>query len=148
MKIHYICKANVFRSRIAEAYTNAKQLPDILCSSSGFDAGNNDAGDVCWEFELLAEIHTLVPFMSRTWQKTQLMFLQDADIVIYLDDNVYTAVKGMYPTIDEKQHEIWDITDLPDLTSDDETEILYHIQKSKEDFVAITKKVDMLLAGL
>lgn len=138
----------MFRSRIAEAYTNAKQLPNISCSSSGVAAGENNVGDVCWEFELLAEVYGLVPYMSKTWQRTKSEMLDQSDVIICMDDSIYVQVASLYPSIKDKQHEVWNIVDLPDLDSDDESKILYHIQRSKEDYVEIRSKVDDLLSRL
>lgn len=42
--IHFVCRGNNFRSRLAEAYLNSKKLPGIKVISSGIEAEKMIAG--------------------------------------------------------------------------------------------------------
>jgi protein-tyrosine-phosphatase len=112
MKIHFICRGNVYRSRMAEAYGKSLIGSDsgIEISSSGIHAdlclnGRVDQAAV----EALKE-DNIEDLLSPTWHQTTQEVLDNADLIIFMTKSVYSDAEEYYD-IDNSKILIWNIPD-------------------------------------
>jgi len=151
MIIHFICKGNVYRSRLAEAYLNSRQLPNLKSFSSGIIAATNGNGIISWYAQRIIEKENLVLFESPGWQQTTKEILAQADFTVFMLEEFYDHCRqklGFTP----KNYEIWDIKDIGEflLSSTGMLPIneMENIQASEETFKLIKEKIDDLISRL
>ncbi len=149
MTIHFVCTGNVYRSRLAEAYLNSKQLSKIHVSSSGIlakiDYPTN--GPIFWGAMRLLQKYNLIPFMSPMPQQTTLALLQGADRIIFMRGNHHQFSRDELGWIGEN-FEIWDIPDLDDLPGFEDLSAVNVIDQTEKTFTDIQEKVDVLVKKL
>ncbi len=104
LNLHFVCRGNTFRSRIAEAIVNAKQLQNITASSSGIDADQSIKLAPWAEFVLRQ--HDL-PLNPHPTTQTTAKILKAADKVIALSKDVHKD----WPTW-PRSTVTWDIKDI------------------------------------
>lgn len=147
MRIHFVCTGNTYRSRLAEAYLNAKRLSDIHTSSSGIEAAENICGPVCWEAQRILEAEGLVPYMSPMWQQMHKDILDKQNLIIFMEHHHYKyASKQCGFTGDN--YTVWDIPDLDELETLELGETIEKVQASEKTFAQIKEKVDELIETL
>lgn len=150
MHIHFICRGNAYRSRLAEAYLKSKNIRGLRVSSSGVAANENKNGPIAWYAARLARKHDLTNHVTHTWIQTTPQHIRDADMVIFMDQKHYTHAKTKLGTIGH--YEIWNIPDLGDLGFTGETSTLEQdlerMKATEKTFEKIRKKVDALVAKL
>lgn len=111
-RIHFVCRGNTFRSRLAEAYLKSLKIPGHIITSSGIDADESKelvssyARDIAREYGLTA-------FMSKTKRQTTASLLKNQDIVIFLSRNVARETMNTIG-YDARKATIWPIDDLKD----------------------------------
>lgn len=112
MHIHFVCRANIWRSRIAEAYAwhLLKELPAITVDSSGIEAGFNVTGGLPAHTESLLERYELLAHASETTQQTTQELIDAADSVVFANKDVYQDAKLMF-RISDQATSVWDIPD-------------------------------------
>ncbi len=111
MKIHFVCTANTFRSRLAEAYLNSKKIPGISASSSGIEATKNENGPISWYAQRIIEQNKLVPFEKLTWTQSTKELLESQDIVIFMQKWHFDQAVAKFKFMG-KNCKIWDIEDV------------------------------------
>ena len=144
MQVQFVCRGNLYRGRLAEAYLRSKQIPGLVVTSSGTEANEHmhTVGPISWEALRLIKNAKLVPFMKLLPEKTTEQALARAEAVIFLDRENYEAVRTRFPHLKLNYH-IWDIPDieLPNYRpsiSDDTT----CMEISERTFAQIKQKVD------
>ena len=150
MIIHFVCRGNAYRSRLAEAYLNSKRIPNLHAISSGVEEeihrfGN---GPVTWLAQRIIQYNSLIPFMSFMSKQTNRELLEKSDIVVFF-------AKGYFDYCKEKlkfnfsKYEIWTIPDVDDygLTGKNQTreDDLKKLDISEKTFNEIKKRIDDLL---
>ncbi len=148
MIVHFICRGNSYRSRLAEAYLNSKQLPNFKAISSGITASKNENGPVSWYAQRIIEKEKLVPFESNCWQQTSTKLLKDADFTMFMEQEYCDFCKENLG-FKQKNYEIWDVKDLdkfllPSTGKIPSTE-MEKMQASDATFEIIKGKVDDLI---
>ena len=140
MLIHFVCLGNVYRSRLAETYLNAKQLTDVTVVSSGINAIDNNNRPISWLTQRLYEVYKLVPFQKSLWTQTTKELLDSADLTIFFakEYQQYCVDNFGYKS---NNFEIWEIEDL-DVNMKEHME---KIKKTEETFELIKQKVDDLV---
>lgn len=151
IKIHIVCTANVFRSRLAEMYLNSKKIPHIRAYSSGTKAERNGDGPISWYAARLAMKHRLVPYLSPQWTLTTEKLLRKAYLNIFMQPYHLEHVRLSFPNLKLNQ-EVWHIPDFVDLgisshpyTWDEEVD---RMKKTEEIYDNISEKVDDLINRL
>jgi protein-tyrosine-phosphatase len=144
MHIHFVCRGNVYRSRLAEAYLRSKQLPSVAVSSSGIEVAH-DNSPISWVSFRILQRNKLIPFMSPKPIQTTLERLYRADLVIFMEEAHVTYVREHFGYTSQV-FQVWNISDIIlgdlDATCDQDTAI---IRASEVTYRKITDKVDELI---
>jgi len=140
MIIHFICLGNIYRSRLAEAYLNSKQLKNIKVISSGIKASDNGHRPISWLTQKIFEAHKLVTFESLSWTQTTKKLLDSADINIFFNQKYYQhCVDNL--NYHSRNYEIWPVSDLRKNIKS----VIKKIAVSEATFKLISQKVDDLI---
>ena len=110
--VHFVCRGNVYRSRLAEAY--AASLLDkktIVVSSSGIEANLALNGDVDPETVRLLEDENLSHHLTPTWHHTTQDDIDKNDIIVFMSKSLYRQANDQLK-IPAKKVRIWDIPDI------------------------------------
>lgn len=150
MIIHFICRGNVYRSRLAEAYLNSKELPAFKSFSSGIAATNGN-GIIAWYAQRIIEKEKLVSYESPAWQQTTEEILKRADFTIFMQQEYYDYCRKNLD-FTNNNYEFWNVKDLNEtllsatgMLPINETE---QILATEETFGIIKEKVDNLINRL
>lgn len=139
MIIHFVCLGNIYRSRLAEAYLNSKNLPNVKVISSGIDAAGNNNRPISWLTQRLFEVYKLVPFQKPMWTQTTKELLDSADLTIFFNQKYYQFCVDNF-SFNSKNYKIWEIADLDGNIK----EHVKKIAKTEKSFAIIRQKVDEL----
>ena len=144
MIVHFICRGNTYRSRLAETYLNSKEFPDIKATSSGIEADNNISGSISWYAQRIIWNERLIKYEKMVWDKTTKELLDGADLIIFLKDDIYNFCVSHLGFKGETKFEVWDI---PDLVEEGQNEA-QKMKTTEETFLKIKEKVDELILKL
>jgi protein-tyrosine-phosphatase len=141
LRIHFVCRGNSFRSRLAEAYLNSKKISSIKATSSGICADENLDGPITWYGLRIIKNENLIRLMSNYWKKTAKKIIAENDLIIFMTKRHYNFCKNF---LNGKKFEIWDIDDIENV--DNLTHADNKIIKSSENiYKKIKKEVDNLV---
>ncbi len=146
MTIHFVCEGNTFRSRLAEAYLNSKQIPNLKVISSGTIADINQCGPITWYAQRIIQQNHLVPFEKPTWQKTTESLLGEGDLTIFMHQNIYDYCVEQFG-FNSKNFQVWDIQDT-NVHFKTVKEELRKIEITDKIFEEIKQKVDELIQSI
>lgn len=148
MIIHFICRGNTYRSRLAEAYLNSKRLSSLKSISSGIIASANESGPISWYGQRILQNEKLVPFESPGWQQTTKGLLKQGDFTIFMQQEHYDYCRKKLD-FNPKNYEIWNIKDLNEFlffsTRIRPATEMEKIKASEETFGIIKGKIDGLI---
>ena len=151
MLIHFVCKGNTYRSRLASTYLNSKQIPGIRAVSSGIKANQNISGIVTWEAQRIIQNNKLVDFESHIWKETSKELLDEADLVVFMQQIHYEFCKNKLG-FTKNNFKIFDVKDFQDYGFGDDYVSLENdierIKISEKTFEEIKEKVDNLVKEL
>lgn len=145
MIIHFVCKGNTYRSRLAEAYLNSKELKNVKSISSGIEADKNISGTISWYAQRIIQKNKLVKYESKSWQRTTKALLEKADLNIFMEKSIYDFCKNKLG-FDASDYEIWDIYDVNHFVSGKIEE--ENIKVTEETFGKIKKMADKLASRI
>lgn len=153
MIIHFVCRGNAYRSRLAEAYLNSKKISHIRAISSGIEEGIHRKinGPITWLAERILQNNSLVPFMSLDSKQTSKLLLDKSNLVIFFNEKYAEFCKESY-SFKNSSYEVWNILDVDDfgLTSDKQSreDEAKKIDISEKTFKEIKKRIDGLIKRL
>jgi isopentenyl-diphosphate delta-isomerase len=115
VKVHFVCRGNLYRSRMAAHYLETLQIDGIEVSSSGVDAAlHADLGNKIMA-DRPVELAHWIGF--QTWAKnlhplqTTQELLDDADLIVFMNDDVAHDAQLRYQ-LNLATCEVWDVADL------------------------------------
>src|SRR5579884_1222753 len=114
MHIHFVCRGNAYRSRLAEAYLRSQQLPGVIVSSSGIEAASHAHtvnGPIAWVAQRIIQRNGLVPFMSFLPIQTTPELLNSADLVIFMEEAHEIYAREQFGYTGER-FQVWHIPDI------------------------------------
>jgi len=140
-KIHFVCTGNIYRSRLAEAYLNSKNIPNIQVSSSGIEAGESSDESITTYAAEILQANKLTSFMSPSWQKTTKEHLENADLVIFMTQYHYDYCVQQFSFV-FKYFQIWNVVDMtPEIQA---RGLDFTMETATNTFNLIKSKVDQL----
>lgn len=101
----------MYRSRLAHGYLQ-KLLPDAHVSSSGVDAYDNLSGHISWYAQCLADCHDFASLLSLTWILTTQELLNEADIIVALDESIARDLVSRFTLPQNATFETWKVPDV------------------------------------
>lgn len=112
MHIHFVCRGNIYRSRLAEAYAASltQNNKEILVSSSGVQAKLALNGDINPYTQKLLQAEGNDTFMKPSWTQTTQKHIDSADAVVFMSDTVCRDAKKFLDIPKEKAI-VWQIPD-------------------------------------
>lgn len=108
LKIHFVCRANIYRSRLAEAYFKKLTGDKYIVSSSGIERWRNPLRFKDKWATMLAKKHNLV--LSEKSRQSSSHLFAEQDLLIFARQDVYDGACHKYH-FDKKKAIIWDIRD-------------------------------------
>lgn len=112
MTVHFICKGNVFRSLMAEAYLKSLHLPGVTALSSGAIADlsrERNIDNLASTNELLRR-HGLGEFTQATASQLTQARVSDDQVVVCMNAIADEAATGIVDLPADRR--IWDVTDI------------------------------------
>lgn len=111
--IHFICRGNVYRSRLAEAYASSllENKVAVKVSSSGIEAEKALNGDVDPDTVRLLSEEQLQHFLTPKWRQTSQNDIDNNDLVIFMSQTLYNQAKEKF-NIPKDKVRIWEIRDI------------------------------------
>jgi len=121
MNIHFVCRGNTYRSRLAEAYFNSLALPNWSAISSGIEATRDLNGPITpYAAKVIAD-HGLTLYGKSGWTQSTKEDLEASDIVVFLNEDVYRdCCHVINPEL--KKFYVWGIEDV-EVIPDDRSEM-------------------------
>jgi protein-tyrosine-phosphatase/8-oxo-dGTP pyrophosphatase MutT (NUDIX family) len=141
-KIHFVCRGNVWRSRLAEAYAKSLQHDNWDVTSSGIDADlfpNRQLGP--WA-KIAERQHSLTSWFSDRSIQTTSELLQAQDIIVFMRGDVYADAQQRYEFNPAKSL-TWDIKDRGDWAKN-----LSISQKRQRTFKHVKGNVERLISDV
>ncbi|MGI9027670.1 MAG: hypothetical protein ACR2FM_02400 [Candidatus Saccharimonadales bacterium] len=111
--IHFICRGNVYRSRLAEAYAMslAKDKGLKLISSSGIEATRALNGDVDPDTVKLLEAEGLEKYLTPKWKQTTQEDIDNHEVIVFMSRTLYEQANKSF-NIPQQKVRVWDIKDI------------------------------------
>lgn len=111
--MHFVCRGNTFRSRLAAAYFYLLVGDDFHITSSGIDAGNSVSRIQTAESytKATARHYGLHHGITKHKTATTLRQLQDADVIVFMEKGIYDDARKEYD-FDERKALVWNVADV------------------------------------
>ncbi len=111
--IHFVCRGNVYRSRLAEAYAKSilEDKVSARISSSGIEAEKALNGEVDSETVRLLKKESIENYLTPSWHQTTQEDINDNDRIIFMSQTLYSQAKKSFDLPQDKI-ETWDIPDV------------------------------------
>jgi protein-tyrosine-phosphatase len=141
MRIHFVCTGNIYRSRLAEAYCNSREVPGIQVFSSGIRAGlEEDVPISPYAAEVLTKCG-LQRYAAAHWQRTSAELVRESDLLVFMESEHHRFCEKWIETM-RQRIEVWGIEDVGPI---DAAEIP---NKVEHTFGVIRQRIDTLLTVL
>lgn len=110
--IHFICRGNVYRSRLAEALARSilEEKNRAKISSSGIEAKKALNGDVSAETVRLLSEENLRHYLYPVWRQTTQEVIEDNELIVFMSQTLYAQAKEMFK-IPKDKVQVWNIPD-------------------------------------
>lgn len=110
IKIHFVCRGNVYRSRIAEIYVKSLGLTDVDVSSSGIEASWYAKDFIAPWTKYAAQQNQLDISLSPISHQTNEQTLANSDIIVFVNTDVYKDALKKY-NFNTAKSLVWKIAD-------------------------------------
>ncbi len=139
MIIHFICRGNAFRSRMAGAYLNSLELDGLKAISSGTVAKqhseSNKANFLITQSVL--EEHGLKKFTKAHWDQLNKKRLLEGDLTVFLNKNVEKECQKLFGLPDN--YIVWDIPDFDEISPIPTTKAEIHVFTERTYSLIVSK---------
>jgi protein-tyrosine-phosphatase len=112
MVIHFVCRGNTHRSRLAEAYAGSStaKIADVAVVSSGIEADRDLNGPLVPFVKRTLENEGLLQFTGAHWTQTTQRMIDASDVLIFMSDDVFDDAKERFHLPVERSR-TWQIPD-------------------------------------
>lgn len=114
--VHFVCRGNTFRSRLAAAYLSSLLDERFSISSSGIAASTSQSGIEKVEpyTKAIAQKYGLTYDIDKRKTQTTTQLLGDADVIVFLNKDVYNDAINKY-AFDPRKVLVWNVPDISDV---------------------------------
>jgi protein-tyrosine-phosphatase len=141
MRIHFVCTGNIYRSRLAEAYCNSRDVPGIQVFSSGIRAGlEEDVPISPYAADVLTR-YGLYRYAAARWQRTSAELVRASDVLVFMESEHHRFCEKWIEAM-RQRIEVWEIEDVGPI---DAVEIPNKVERT---FGMIRQRIDTLLTVL
>lgn len=136
-QIHFVCRGNTYRSRLAAAYFASLVEGDarFAISSSGIGAHHASTKTSEKYTKATAKAHKLIHGVAAPKTQTTNLLLQNADVIVFMNKDVYDEALRTYE-FDSRKAQVWHV---PDVTPEYKQAMLAkHSEQALVDGVAGT----------
>jgi protein-tyrosine-phosphatase len=147
MTIHFICRGNVFRSRMAEAYARSLLGNTAVVNSSGVEASIYPEVYISPFASIPLKEKNLLQFASQQCTLTSQAVLDAANVIVFVDPSIERDVKKKFTIPAKAKTYTWQVADIDvrhPIASDD----VEKIEVGRETLNEIMGLVDSLLTNL
>lgn len=144
MTIHFICRGNVFRSRMAEAYLNSLRVPSLQAISSGALAEKYAQVNIVIEKDTIDFLkhRGLGKFSKPRWEQLTQEHLRAGNVTVCMSRLVYKESRGIAEL--PANTIVWDVKDVGEVEPVPMNKLA--LARSYENtFHEIKKQVDSLV---
>ncbi len=122
--IHFICRGNVYRSRLAEAYalSLAQDKGLKLISSSGIEASKALNGDVDPVAVKALKTDSIENYLAPKWKQTTQEDIDNHDVVVLMSQSLYEQAKKSL-NIPRGKVRVWSVPDIDGIYSQIKQEV-------------------------
>jgi protein-tyrosine-phosphatase/8-oxo-dGTP pyrophosphatase MutT (NUDIX family) len=113
IKIHFVCRGNVYRSRLAEAYAKSEFGVGYEITSSGIYAIKYPHIYVSPWTKILSHEYGLTQYLSEHTTQTNNHILENQDILIFMSEDVYKDAVSKY-IFNNSKSVVWKVKDRED----------------------------------
>ncbi|HMT39934.1 MAG TPA: NUDIX domain-containing protein [Candidatus Saccharibacteria bacterium] len=138
--IHFVCRGNVFRSRIAREYL-AKHSEGIKIISSGIMADHKLFGSISHHAKALMKQHGLEDHQKK-WVQTTQRNIDSSTLVIFMSQTILADAKKMIDLTNTK-YLVWNIKDISPNSKENNTEKAEQIYQSITEEIKKLQKLDI-----
>jgi 8-oxo-dGTP pyrophosphatase MutT (NUDIX family)/protein-tyrosine-phosphatase len=110
-RIHFVCRGNTFRSRLAEGYAKSLKLDGYRFTSSGIESERKDSVILSPYARDIARREHFTAFMAKQKHQTTAAQLKRQDIIVFLSKDVSDEVTHVID-FDARRATVWNIDDL------------------------------------
>jgi protein-tyrosine-phosphatase/8-oxo-dGTP pyrophosphatase MutT (NUDIX family) len=113
IKIHFVCRGNVFRSRLAEAYARSILGDEYEISSSGIEATRYPQNFLSPWTKILSNEHGLTKYLTHHRTQTNSDLLNSQDIIVFMSKDVFEDAQTAYD-FEPLKSVVWRVNDRED----------------------------------
>lgn len=113
IKIHFVCRGNVLRNRLAEAYAKSKFDDNYEISSSGIDSTQYPQIYVSPWTKILSHEYGLTQYLTDHTTQTDSNVLEKQNKIIFMSEDVHNNAISRYIFNDTKSI-VWNVKDRED----------------------------------
>lgn len=140
-KVHFICRGNTYRSRLAAAYLNSLGHKSITVVTSGVIAKKQPMV-IRWYAQRILERYEISHFASKKPRQLTGANLNDCDLIVFFGQRAYDACIEKHEI--KKPHVIWEI--IKDIQPKDSVAKI--VKSSEKTFKKIKRAVRKLVSEL
>lgn len=146
MNVHFVCRGNVYRSRLAEAYAKSLQLPGMVFSSSGVEADKYYPLEKYainyiepWTVQAIKVVGLDMDKLSPARTQTTNELLQGKDMIIAMKQDIYDTLMIKYD-FNRSVCVVWDIDDVNYVFNIDINECIVTFKKIEQNVDELIKR--------
>ncbi len=147
MRIHFICRGNAFRSRIAETYLNSLKLKNVVAVSSGTvaDEHQNQNGPISPHAQFILKKHDLLAYAKKQCDQLTQSRLEPSDTIICMNQRIFNECKDL--VVLPSNVSVWSIDDIDEhfSTQPQEKEM---DEYAEQVFQSIKSNIDALILNI
>lgn len=111
INIHFVCRGNTYRSRLASAYTATLASNKYRTSSSGIGPRMSKVQTVNTYTKTVADHHVLTFDIDTPRTQTTNELLREADVIVFMNQDVYLDAAKRF-IFDDRKSVVWDVADI------------------------------------
>jgi 8-oxo-dGTP pyrophosphatase MutT (NUDIX family)/protein-tyrosine-phosphatase len=146
LHVHFICRGNVYRSRIAAEYLDSMKVPGVVVSSSGIEANRNERAAIAHLPVSIAQAAGESSWDNFGWLQTSQELLDNSDMLVFLNADIAEQAAADYSFVPEKA-ETWDVANLDEALAKSHTS-QSDLSAAEAEIALTIQRIHTLVDGL